>query len=155
MTFYGITYSIGYFLHIPGIVLWVGGYLIVTLLAHLHIKRVVGTGNADTHAFLAEFEGKIWKFMVVPGAALTVVGGVLNLIGKGFTPFSLGYFHGKLLLTLIIFPALTFFVGRRLKALAATQPTEGSGIFMMFHGIGGVIFALSMLLVASSRMMPW
>jgi len=85
-------------LHLPGMVLWVGGLLMVTLVLAAHIRE----RGADARAALARIEGKIFRGVIHPGAALSVLSGVLLILTNAAFYLRAPWLHTKFFLVLIL-----------------------------------------------------
>ena len=121
--------------HIVGIVMWVGGLMIVTLIFAQHTQE----NSPEARASLARLEGKLFKAMAGPGALLALLSGV-GLIATN-PPYFLHahWLHLKLsfVLILIILHAIAV---RRFAALKQERnlPTRGSSILL--HVMVSLVF---------------
>ncbi|OFV95869.1 MAG: hypothetical protein A3F68_01005 [Acidobacteria bacterium RIFCSPLOWO2_12_FULL_54_10] len=130
--------------HIPALVMWVGGLLVVTLALASHTLQK----SADAQRVLAELEKKILKSMVHPGAALAVISGLLLIMQAPGIYMSLGWMHAKLLLVVLLI-VLDLRVHFRAKAYHAgkIQMQRGeaiglhAGTALVFIGIVVMVFA--------------
>ena len=130
--------------HIPALVMWVGGLMIVTLvLAHHTLQK-----SAEAQRALSEIEKKILKGMVHPGAALAVISGVMLIMQAPAFYMQGGWMHAKLLLVVILI-ALDLRVHFRAKAYHAgtiqMQRGEAIGLHvgtaLVFLGIVVMVIA--------------
>ncbi len=83
--------------HIVGIVMWVGGLMIVTLIFAQHTQET----SPEASASLTRLEGKLFKSMAGPGALLTLISGV-GLIATNRQDLHAPWLHLKLSLVLIL-----------------------------------------------------
>jgi protoporphyrinogen IX oxidase len=123
--------------HIVGFVLWMGGLLVATQVMASRTRQ----SSPEVHAALARLETKLFKGIAHPGAAVTVIGGIIVLV---LQPDYLrqGWLHAKLFLVAILI-ALDIIAYVRSRASQAgrieLQKREcmalHSGIALVFIGI--------------------
>jgi len=126
--------------HIVGIVMWVGGLMIVTLIFAQHSQE----SSPEAQASLARLEGKLFKSMAGPGALLTLLSGIGLIATNPHYYLHAPWLHLKLALVLILIILHGISV-RRLLAFkqGSNLPTRGSGILL--HVLISLVF-LSILI---------
>ncbi len=126
--------------HIVGIVMWVGGLMIVTLIFAQHSQE----SSPEAKASLALLEGKLFTSMAGPGALLALLSGVGLIATNPHYYLHAPWLHLKLSLVLILI-ILHGVAVRRLVAFkqGSNIPTRGSGILL--HVMISLVF-LSILI---------
>ena len=126
--------------HVVGIVMWVGGLMIVTLIFAQHTQET----SPEAKASLTLLEAKLFKSMAAPGAILTLLSGVGLITTNPHYFLHAPWLHLKLsfVLILIILHGLAV---RRFVALKQERnmPTRGSSILL--HVMISLVF-LSILI---------
>jgi len=126
--------------HILGIVFWIGGLLIVTQVLAMHATEESPEGR---RAF-ERLEVKLLRGAAHPGAAITVIAGIVVLV---LQPNFLRehWLHAKLLLVLVMI-VLDLMVYFRAKHLNMGERIP-RGQFMMLHGAVSLVFLGILVLV--------
>jgi putative membrane protein len=126
--------------HVVGIVMWVGGLMMVTLIFAQHTQE----SSPEARASLLLLEGKLFKSMAGPGALLALISGVGLITTNPHYFLHAPWLHLKLSFVLILI-ILHGVAVRRFVALKQGQnmPTRGSSILL--HVMVSLVF-LSILI---------
>ena len=123
--------------HIVGFVLWIGGLLVATQV----MASLTRQSSAEVSNALARLETKLFKGVAHPGAAITVITGIIVVVLQP-DYMRQGWLHAKLLLVAIVI-ALDIIAYVRARAFQSgrivLQKREcmalHSGIALVFIGI--------------------
>src|SRR2546425_1791167 len=83
--------------HLLGLILWMGGFLVLTQILRRHLEEVV-----QVQERLVLIEQEITQTMNI-GAGLTLVTGILLILQSPAAYLTAGWFHTKLLFVLGLF----------------------------------------------------
>ena len=97
--------------HVLGITLWVGGLLAVSLILVHHVEEPLPTVGES----LARLEQKILRFLVDPGAAITIIAGILLIWSNPHYYLHASWLHVKLTLVALLI-AQHIVLAMRIKA---------------------------------------
>jgi putative membrane protein len=127
--------------HVVGFVLWLGGLLTAT---QVMASRVLQS-SADARSALARLETKLFKGIAHPGAALTVLAGIVVIV---IQPAYLqqGWLHAKLFLVAIL-AALDVIAYVRARASHAGKVEIQRRECMALHGGIALVFIGIVILV--------
>lgn len=129
--------------HIIGFVLWVGGSII--LARALAVAVAEGSDAPVRNWAWSGFVGYI-----VPGAILTLVTGIYQLLTRGMPfYFAQGWFHAKLTLVLVMLVG-TLILGIKAKAMSRGELVK-KGALMAVHGIAALMLIGGVLLTILGR----
>ncbi|MBI4463401.1 MAG: CopD family protein [Acidobacteria bacterium] len=121
--------------HFPGMVLWVGGLLVTTLLLASHTREA----GAEAREALARVEQKLFRGIVHPGAALSVLTGLLLILTDPALYLRAPWLHAKLFLALILV-VLDLRIYVRAKAFYAGNLQVSRNEWIASHAAVAVIF---------------
>jgi putative membrane protein len=127
--------------HIVGIVFWMAGLLIATVVMAAHAD----TARPETRETLVSIEKKLVNGFMHPGAVLAIAAGVALLFVEPLYLHS-RWLHLKLLLVAGLL-ALDVVVYLRGQALEAGQLGLRRAQFMMLHGLSSLLFLGIVVLV--------
>ncbi|HYB60954.1 MAG TPA: CopD family protein [Methylomirabilota bacterium] len=132
--------------HFVGIVMWVGGLMIVTLVFAQHVTET----SQEARASLAQLEGKLFKSMAGPGALLALLSGVGLITANAHYYLHAPWLHLKLSFVLILI-LLHGMAVRRFVALKQERemPTRGSCILL--HVMVSLVFLSVLISVLVGR----
>ena len=128
--------------HLPGMVLWVGGLLVATLILASHAEE----SGAEAGAALTRMGQKLFRGFIHPGAAIAVVTGILLILSNPDFYLSAGWLHAKLFLVLILV-VLNLRIYFRAKAFYAGKLQLTRGECIASHAAVAVIFLATLVLV--------
>ena len=128
-------------LHLSGMVLWVGGLLVTTLILASHAVE----SGAAAAAALTRAEQKVFRGFIHPGAAISVLTGLL-LILSAPAYMQAGWFHVKLFLAVILV-VLDLRIYFRAKAFYAGKLQLTRGECIASHAAVAVIFLAMLVMV--------
>ena len=128
-------------LHLSGMVLWVGGLLVTTLILASHAVE----SGAAAAAALTRAEQKVFRGFIHPGAAISVLTGLLLILSGPFY-MQAGWFHVKLFLAVILV-VLDLRIYFRAKAFYAGKLQLTRGECIASHAAVAVIFLATLVLV--------
>jgi putative membrane protein len=127
--------------HVLGVVLWTGGLLAVSRMAAYHVAEA-----AAVQPRFAWVEWRMYWLVVIPGTVITLVTAV-GLLASGALPYgSLGWFHGKMALVVLLI-ALHATLHVKLKALKARPEAQRKAVFSAVHGTIGLTLIGILILV--------
>jgi len=126
--------------HIAGIVMWVGGLMIVTLVFAQHAQET----SAEAKSSLIRLEGKLFSAMAAPGVILALASGVGLIATNPKYYLHAHWLHLKLsfVLILIILHAVT---RRRFSAFRDGRETPARSGSVLLHVLVSLVF-LSILI---------
>lgn len=127
--------------HIIGFVFWMGGLLIVTQVLSAHTEE----SSTETGQVLARLESKLFNGFAHPGAALTVIAGIVVVV---IQPDYLrqAWLHAKLFLVAILI-GLDLIVYWRFKAFQAGRVELQRRECKILHGVISLVFLGIVILV--------
>ena len=128
-------------LHLPGMVLWVGGLLVTTLILASHAVE----SGAAAAAALTRAEQKVFRGFIHPGAAISVLTGLLLILSGPFY-MQAGWFHVKLFLAVILV-VLDLRIYFRAKAFYAGHLQLTRGECIASHAAVAVVFLAILVMV--------
>ncbi|MGO9640817.1 MAG: CopD family protein [Candidatus Acidiferrales bacterium] len=133
--------------HIVGIVMWVGGLMIVTLIFAQHVQET----SPEAKSSLARLEGKLFKSMAGPGAILALLSGVGLIATNPHYFLHAPWLDLKLSFVLILIILHAIAVGR-FAALKQERniPTRGSSVLL--HVMVSLVFLSILISVLVVRM---
>ena len=129
-------------LHLPGMVLWVGGLLVTTLILASHAVE----SGAAAAAALTRAEQKVFRGFTHPGAAISVLTGILLILTGPAFYLQAGWFHVKLFLAVILV-VLDLRIYFRAKAFYAGHLQLTRGECIASHAAVAVIFLAMLVMV--------
>jgi protoporphyrinogen IX oxidase len=131
--------------HVVGIVMWVGGLMIVTLIFAQHTQET----SPEAKSSLTKLEGKLFKSMAGPGAFLALISGV-GLTADNRQDLHAPWLHLKLSFVLILI-ILHGVAVRRFVSLKQERgmPTRGSSILL--HVMVSLVFLSILISVLVGR----
>jgi len=135
--------------HIIGLILWMGG--LFQLARHLAYHADLPADERPDS--LADWESSTYYFTVLPGLLLALGTGLYAMVSTGFGHYldadgAWGAtFHAKLLAVVILLGADQF-VHFKMRSLHESGD-GGRGPFMAVHGIVGLLFIVTVLLVVT------
>ena len=127
--------------HILGFVFWMGGLLVVTQVLAMHTEETAPEAR-DT---LTRLENKLLKGIIHPGAAITVVAGIV-VVALQPDYLHQSWLHAKLSLVAILI-ALDLIVYFRAKAFHAGRIELQRREFKILHGAISLVFLGILVLV--------
>lgn len=143
-----MLYYIYYIFHLVGAVLWIGGLMIVTWMANYHLKLVTRGGKPEHHAVLSAIEKRLFWVTATPGLLVTWTLGLANAISYRPDLWRVGWFHGKLTFALLMV-AVHVVAYLKLSAFHKEEkPAEYKPIFIMLHGIAGLLLIVIVMFVS-------
>jgi len=123
--------------HVLGMVIYVGGVLTLTRLLGHAVRYELETSRADAYRVLK----RMHVFVDWGGLILMLAGGVWLLVadpmGKLYMKHESGYFHLKLLCMVALIVG-DIFLSRKLFRLQADGPQPKATFFRIMHGIVGL-----------------
>ncbi|HEV2494539.1 MAG TPA: CopD family protein [Terriglobia bacterium] len=127
--------------HILGIVFWMGGLLVTTQVLAMHVDEE----SPESRATLAHLETKLLKGVTHPGAAITVLAGIVVVV---LQPDYLHqhWLHAKLALVAILI-ALDLIVYFRTRAFHAGRLDLQRRECKLLHGAISLVFLGILVLV--------
>ena len=113
--------------HISGIVLWIGGLLMTTVLLSRHVQETA----PEARAALTRLEKKSMRAMADPGALLTILAGITLIFTDRMNFLHAGWLHFKLLIVVALV-ILHGYIGIEMKGVqkGATTLTSGKAWFL-------------------------
>jgi len=127
--------------HILGIVFWMGGLLVVTQVLAMHTQATA----PEARDALTRLETKLLKGIVHPGAAITVVAGIV-VVALQPDYLQQNWLHAKLTLVAILI-ALDLIVHFRAKAFHAGRIELQRRECKLLHGAISLVFLGILVLV--------
>ena len=128
-------------LHLTGMVLWVGGLLVTTLILASHAVE----SGAAAAAALTRAEQKVFRGFTHPGAAISVLTGLLLILSEPVY-MQAGWFHVKLFLAVILV-VLDLRIYFRAKAFYAGHLQLTRGECIASHAAVAVVFLAILVMV--------
>ncbi|MBI4442205.1 MAG: CopD family protein [Acidobacteria bacterium] len=128
-------------IHLLGMVLWVGGLLVATLILASHAVE----SGAAAAAALTRAEQKVFRGFIHPGAAISVLTGLLLILSGPFY-MQAGWFHVKLFLAVILV-VLDLRIFFRAKAFYAGNLQLTRGECIASHAAVAVVFLAMLVMV--------
>lgn len=133
-------------LHLIGVILWFSSLL--------HVSRMVKTHSrapGEAHPTLSDIERRTQLFIGFPGAALTLITGVMMLAQNPGFYMKQGWMHGKLTLVIVavVLEVLLFRAVRKWR-----EAPGGIGLPLVLHILAGLIMiaiVIAMKVVAAGR----
>ena len=127
--------------HILGFVFWMGGLLTVTQVLGVHTREQ----SPEARRVLQSLERKLLNGIAHPGAAITIIAGIIVLV---LVPGYLheGWLHAKLFLVAILI-GLDFVVYWRAKEFHAGRIELKRKECMILHGAISLVFLGILILV--------
>lgn len=126
--------------HIIGIIYWLGG-----LIAAAHILiRLGNESSPEAGAALGDFENKLLKRIVHPGAAITVLGGIA-IVAADPEYLRQTWLHIKLVLVVILI-AVDLLMTARFRAHQAGKAIVEPRQARLFYGSASVLLFLIVVL---------
>lgn len=112
--------------HMLGIVLWIGGLLMTTVLLSRHVQETA----PEARAALTRLEKKSMRAMADPGALVTILAGV-TVILLNRTYLSEGWLHFKLLIVVALI-IMHGYIGIEMKGVqkGTSSLTSGKAWFL-------------------------
>jgi putative membrane protein len=120
--------------HVVGFVLWLGGLMVVTQVMAARTRQP----SAEVRAQFARLESKLFKGVAHPGAAVTLLAGILVLV---LQPDYLhqGWLHAKLFLVAVLI-ALDLIAYQRAKAFEQGRIELQRRECMVLHSSIALVF---------------
>ena len=121
--------------HVLGMVIYVGGVLTLTRLLGHAVRYELETSRADAYRVLK----RMHVFVDWGGLFLMLAGGVWLLVADpmGKLYMKQGYFHLKLTCVIVLIVG-DIFLSRKLFGLQADGPQPKATFFRIMHGIAGL-----------------
>ena len=136
--------------HIFGIVLWIGGLLMTTVLLSRHAQET----SPEACSALTRLEKKSMRAMADPGALLTIVAGITLIFSNPSYYMHASWLHLKLTLVvgMIILHA---FIGIEMKSVQKGVRTMTSGkAWLLFGGVLLVFLCILMITLPGEVYLP-
>ncbi|HVB34576.1 MAG TPA: CopD family protein [Patescibacteria group bacterium] len=128
--------------HVFGIVLWIGGLLMTTVLLAGHARET----SPEACSALTRMEKKSMRAMADPGALLAILAGISMILTNPSYYMHATWLHFKLTLVVVLI-ILHAFIGIEMKSLQKGVRTMTSGkAWMLF---GGVLLVFLSILIAT------
>ncbi|HVC00209.1 MAG TPA: CopD family protein [Candidatus Dormibacteraeota bacterium] len=128
--------------HIFGIVLWIGGLLMTTILLSRHARET----SPEVRSALTRLEKKSMRAMADPGALLTILAGITLILSNPSYYMHATWLHIKLTLVLAMI-VLHGFIGIEMKSLQKGVRAMTSGkAWLLF---GAVLLVFLCILIAT------
>jgi putative membrane protein len=121
--------------HILGLVFWIGGLLIETNVLARHTQET----SAEVRQALGRLEMRLLRAMADPGAALTLVTGIILIWTNPSYFLHAAWLHAKLALVVVLI-GLHAVVRSRTKAFVAGRIELQRRDCMVLHGAISLIF---------------
>ncbi len=128
--------------HVIGLVFWLGSLLIVTHILAIHTQE----SATETRKTLGRIETKLFKGLAHPGAALTVVTGIIMILTNRPYYVHARWLYAKLALVAALI-VLDLIVYKRARAFIAGENDIPRGQWMAWHGAMALIFTGILILV--------
>lgn len=128
-------------LHVIAVISWMAGMLYLPRLFVYHCDAEVGSKQSETFKIM---ERRLLKAIINPAMGVTWLAG-LYLAWAGHW-FSAGWFHGKLLLVLVLSGVHGFFVGR-VRDFAADRNVRSHKFYRLINEIPTVLMIGIVILV--------
>lgn len=128
--------------HIFGIVLWIGGLLMTTILLSRHAQET----SPEARAALSRLEKKSMRALADPGALLTILAGVALIFSNPSYYVHATWLHFKLTFVVVLI-ILHAFIGIEMKSQqkGTRAMTPGKAWFLL----GGVLVVFLCILIAT------
>jgi protoporphyrinogen IX oxidase len=128
--------------HIFGIVLWIGGLVMTTVLLAQHARET----SPQALAALTRLEKKSMRAMADPGALLAILAGILLIHSNPSYYMRAPWLHIKLTIVIILI-VLHAVIGIRMKSLQkGTRPMTSGNAWLLF---GAVLLVFICILIAT------
>lgn len=133
--------------HIVGLVFWIGGLLVATALLGQHAQEL----DPAAGVALGNGEMRMLRGMANPGAALTIITGVILVAGRADYYLHSTWFQAKLVLVicLIVLHAIAWVRARRFVAGSLFVPRKN---WMILHGAISLVFLGILICVLPGRL---
>ncbi len=128
-------------LHLVGLVLWMGGFLLLTQILRRHSEEEPGIQER-----FALLERRLFQSTVNSGAAVVLATGVLMILLDPAVYLRAGWFHTKLLLVIVLF-ILHIRLFRRMALLHESPQQVTPKEFAILHGLGALLLTLALVMV--------
>lgn len=132
--------------HIVGLVFWIGGLLVATALLGQHSQE----GAPEGGIALAAAEMRMLRGMANPGAALTIITGIILISGRADYYMHSTWFQAKLVLVicLLVLHGIAWVRARRFVAGRLFVPRKN---WMILHGAISLVFLGILICVLPGR----
>jgi putative membrane protein len=113
--------------HMLGIVLWIGGLLMTTVLLSRHVQETA----PEARAALTRIEKKSMRAMADPGALVTILAGITLILTNKTYYLHAGWLHFKLLIVVALI-ILHGYIGIEMKGVqkGTSSLTSGKAWFL-------------------------
>ena len=128
-------------LHVIAVIAWMAGMLYLPRLFVYHCVAEVGSKQSETFKIM---ERRLLKAIINPAMIVTWLAGLYLAWSGGW--FAAGWFHGKLLLVLVMSGVHGFFV-RWVKDFAADRNTKSQKFYRIINEIPTVLMIGIVILV--------
>ena len=128
-------------LHVIAVIAWMAGMLYLPRLFVYHCVAEVGSKQSETFKIM---ERRLRKAIINPAMIVTWLAGLYLAWSGGW--FAAGWFHGKLLLVLVMSGVHGFFV-RWVKDFAADRNTKSQKFYRIINEIPTVLMIGIVILV--------
>ena len=128
-------------LHVIAVIAWMAGMLYLPRLFVYHCVAEVGSKQSETFKIM---ERRLLKAIINPAMIVTWLAGLYLAWSGGW--FAAGWFHGKLLLVLLMSGVHGFFV-RWVKDFAADRNTKSQKFYRIINEIPTVLMIGIVILV--------
>lgn len=128
-------------LHLLGIILWTGGFLLLTQIFRRHLEEEPGVQER-----FALLEKHLFRSAANPGAAVVLATGILMILLDPATYLRAAWFHTKLLLVIVLF-ILHIRLFRRMALLHKSPQQLAPKEFAILHGVGALLLTIVLIMV--------
>jgi putative membrane protein len=128
-------------LHVIAVIAWMAGMLYLPRLFVYHCEAEAGSKQSETFKVM---ERRLLKAIINPAMIVTWLAGFYLAWAGGW--FSAGWFHGKLLLVLLL-SGFHGFLSRCVKDFAADRNTRSDKFYRVINEVPTVLMIGSVILV--------
>ena len=138
-----MVYEVLKALHIISVIAWMAGLL---YLPRLFVYHAAVDPSSDQAATFVTMERRLYRGIMTPASAMTVLFGGLLLAVPGLVSWSSGWLHAKLLLVLVLLAAHGL-MGKWRRDFAAANNRHGAGFYRAVNEIPTLIMIAIVILV--------
>lgn len=136
--------------HMLGIVLWIGGLLMTTLLLSRHVQE----SAPEARAALGRLERKSMRAMADPGALIAILAGITLILSNKSYYLHAGWLHFKLLIVLALI-ILHGYIGIEMKGVQKGSSSLTSGkAWFLFAAVLVVFVAILIVTLPGEVYLP-
>ena len=128
-------------LHVIAVIAWMAGMLYLPRLFVYHCEAVIGSKQSETFKIM---ERRLLKAIINPAMIVTWLAGLYLAWSGGW--FAAGWFHGKLLLVLVMSGVHGFFV-RWVKDFAADRNARSQKFYRIINEVPTILMIIIVVLV--------